>query len=98
MELEASYRRLGVPPGAGREAVKRAFRDAARTSHPDRGGEPAAWSRLREAYEAVLPVEAEAPQPQGHDVQEGDMGTVTAGPFAKCRVKVLSATEASFKV
>ena len=45
----------------------------------------------------MLPLEL-LDAPQQADVREGDACTVVAGPFAGCRVKVLSATGASLKV
>ena len=40
---------LGLRPGAGADAVERAFRDRARTAHPDRGGDPIEFQALVEA-------------------------------------------------
>lgn len=44
---------LGVPPHAPEDQVRRAFRDAVRVAHPDRGGDPATFRQLVEAR-AVL--------------------------------------------
>jgi curved DNA-binding protein len=41
---------LDLPPGAGREAVRAAFRRAVKAAHPDRGGDPAQFRRVIEAY------------------------------------------------
>ncbi len=45
---------LGVPPHATQDQIRRAFRAAARTVHPDRGGEPASFRRLIEARTQLL--------------------------------------------
>lgn len=45
---------LGVPADAGRPAVEAAFRRLARSRHPDRGGDPAAFRRLVAARTSLL--------------------------------------------
>lgn len=47
------YQTLGVPIGCTRDELKNAFRAKARLAHPDRGGDPAAFIRLREAFEQI---------------------------------------------
>ncbi|GAA4833719.1 DnaJ C-terminal domain-containing protein [Kitasatospora terrestris] len=46
------YAVLGVPHDADQKTVKRAFRDLARTHHPDRSSEPDAQERFEEITEA----------------------------------------------
>ena len=41
-----------VAPGAGREAVRAAYRDAARTLHPDKCSVPHAKDAFQRLYEA----------------------------------------------
>ena len=53
---------LGLTPQATPDEVKAAWRSLAATHHPDRGGQAAEFSRLRQAYQAAL-AEAEAPKP-----------------------------------
>ncbi len=53
MEVVTARRTLGVPPTAGIQDIERAFRAAARSSHPDQGGDPAAFQRLVEARETL---------------------------------------------
>jgi DnaJ-domain-containing protein 1 len=45
---------LGVEPEADTETVRNAYRALARLHHPDAGGDPAEFKRLRRAYEQAL--------------------------------------------
>jgi curved DNA-binding protein CbpA len=45
---------LGLGTGATPEEIKRAFREAALRTHPDRGGDDAAFIDVRRAYEVAL--------------------------------------------
>ncbi|MSP60555.1 MAG: J domain-containing protein [Myxococcales bacterium] len=45
---------LGLPKAAAAAEVKRAFRRLALETHPDRGGDPAAFIRARDARDAAL--------------------------------------------
>jgi DnaJ-domain-containing protein 1 len=45
---------LGVEPEADQAAIRNAFRALARHHHPDAGGSPAEFKRLRRAYEQAL--------------------------------------------
>ena len=51
--LEAA-RELGVPHGAAPALVEKAFRRAARSRHPDVGGDPGAFRRATEARAVLL--------------------------------------------
>jgi curved DNA-binding protein CbpA len=44
---------LGLDGDADAEAIKRAYRQRAKETHPDRGGSEAEFKRVREAYEAL---------------------------------------------
>jgi len=46
----ASYATLGLPPGADRAAVDRAYRALMKRHHPDRGGDPARAASINHAY------------------------------------------------
>jgi hypothetical protein len=48
------YLTLGLLRNCTREELKESFRTRARLVHPDRGGEPAAFIRLREAYDQII--------------------------------------------
>lgn len=45
---------LGVDPGASLDEIKRAFRRLALATHPDRGGDPAGFIRVKWALDEVL--------------------------------------------
>lgn len=48
------YAVLGVAQDAKTEEIKRAYRRAARVTHPDLGGDPAAFWAVRGAYEVLV--------------------------------------------
>lgn len=50
---QEARRLLGVPASAGPVTLKRAYRRLAREHHPDRGGDPDTFHRLRLAYERL---------------------------------------------
>lgn len=45
-----AYARLGLAPSADDEAVRAAYRDRVKATHPDHGGDLEAFRALREAY------------------------------------------------
>lgn len=51
---EAWWNVLGVNINASPEQIERAYKQAALTAHPDRGGTHAAWLRLQTAYYSAL--------------------------------------------
>ncbi len=51
--VEEAYEALGLEPGADLEAVREAYRERAKETHPDLGGDPEAFIRVREAYERL---------------------------------------------
>ena len=50
----SSWTVLGLEPGADLTAIKRAFRQRALETHPDRGGEAAQFREVQRAYERLL--------------------------------------------
>lgn len=49
-----AYETLGVPPDSSPETVRRAYRERAKSLHPDaEGGDEEAFKRLNDAYERV---------------------------------------------
>ncbi|MFC5279676.1 J domain-containing protein [Halorubrum rubrum] len=45
-----AYAELGLPTDADADAVKRAYRERVKETHPDRGGDEEAFRRVQEAY------------------------------------------------
>lgn len=45
---------LDITPGAAREAIEAKFRELAKTAHPDLGGTPEAFDRIRRARDEAL--------------------------------------------
>ncbi|NHX37190.1 MULTISPECIES: J domain-containing protein [Halolamina] len=50
----APHEILEVAPDADEPVVKAAYRQQAKSAHPDQGGDPAEWQRLTDAKEAML--------------------------------------------
>ncbi|MEO6531094.1 MAG: DnaJ domain-containing protein [Specibacter sp.] len=48
------YQVLGLAPSATERDIKIAYRKAARMAHPDRGGDPAVFRQVTEAYEVLV--------------------------------------------
>lgn len=48
------YTRLGLQPDATPQQIRRAYRKAAKTAHPDAGGSPERWAAILEAYETLM--------------------------------------------
>jgi curved DNA-binding protein CbpA len=62
---------LGVEPGADEEVIERAYRDRVKESHPDHGGTPEEFQRVREAYEAIVAGEVDRGDGSALDRPEG---------------------------
>lgn len=56
-----AFETLGLYENATIDQVKQTWRQLAMRHHPDRGGDPAEFDRLRKAYEQAL-AEAQAPK------------------------------------
>nr|WP_087149346.1 J domain-containing protein [Pararhizobium antarcticum] len=64
---------LGVERQADAEAIKAAYRKAAKSSHPDTGGDVAQFSRLQACYELLKdPVRRKVYDSTGYDPQLAD--------------------------
>ena len=51
---EASLNVLGLKRSSSQEDIKKAFREKALKTHPDKGGDPADFRKVREAYECLV--------------------------------------------
>ena len=47
------YKSLGVDKKASKAEIKKAFRNAAKTHHPDKGGDPEKFKEINQAYEVL---------------------------------------------
>jgi hypothetical protein len=54
------YQVLRIPVTASEKEIKVAYRKAARTAHPDHGGDPAAFRRVTLAYETLIDAKSRA--------------------------------------
>ena len=54
------YQVLRIPVTATDKEIKVAYRKAARTAHPDHGGDPAAFRRVTLAYETLIDAKSRA--------------------------------------
>ncbi|QLG26029.1 J domain-containing protein [Halorarum halophilum] len=52
--VRAAFETLGLPRGAGEDAVESAYRERVKEAHPDRGGSRDDFTRVREAYTTAL--------------------------------------------
>ena len=52
---------LGVPPGSDQDAIRKAYRKQALLHHPDKGGDPAKFRQVAEAYVALSEASGAAP-------------------------------------
>ena len=50
------YDELGVSARASDVEIRRAYRNLVTKTHPDRGGDPAAFKRIQQAYEILSDV------------------------------------------
>lgn len=67
------YEILGVRRDASDDQIKSAYRRRAKTTHPDSGGAPDAFSRVQKAYELLLdPVRRKVFDDTGYDVELAD--------------------------
>lgn len=72
------YTTLGVQRGASESEIKQAYRKLAMKHHPDRGGDPAQFQRIQEAYDTLgdpgKRQQYDNPQPQGFQFHFGGAG------------------------
>ena len=49
-----SYKILGIKRSSSQEEIKLAFRQKALETHPDKGGDPEEFKKVRAAYESII--------------------------------------------
>lgn len=79
------YKVLGIPRDADERTVKKAFRTAAKTNHPDVGGSEEKMAQINEAYEVLSDPELRARFDNGDDPNDSSGGGGPGGggnPFA----------------
>lgn len=60
MSASDYYTLLGINTSALTDAVRNAYKDKAMKNHPDRGGDPALWTRIQKAYDTLSDIEKRA--------------------------------------
>jgi DnaJ family protein C protein 3 len=76
------YKVLGVSRDADERTIKKAFRKAAKTNHPDVGGSEEKMAQLNEAYEVLSDSELRARFDNGEDPNDPQGGGQGGNPFA----------------
>ena len=71
--MESPFEVLGIDPDADEEAIERAYRSRVKESHPDHGGSPEEFKRVRAAYEAI--VAGDVDREQGAQLDRPDGAT-----------------------
>ena len=66
---------LEVSKDANTEQIKKAFRKKALKEHPDKGGDPNKFKRLKDAYDTLLD-----PEKRQLDDEYGEEGVKNGGP------------------
>src|ERR1700693_1419533 len=51
--MKSPYQSLGIPESSDPDVVKKAYRDLVKLHHPDRGGDPAKFKEIQQAYEQI---------------------------------------------
>ncbi|MDQ0643392.1 J domain-containing protein [Microbacterium murale] len=69
----SAYEVLGVDPTATEDELRRAFRLRLRQTHPDAGGDAAAFIQVQRAWELIGTAEARATYDRGHGFSDEDV-------------------------
>jgi len=83
---------LAVAPDAAPDVVRAAFRRAAKAAHPDRGGDPAEFRRVLDAYRllsaapSAMPTQTPPPQGRPADEPPPEPARATQGPVLRVTI------------
>lgn len=80
---EDYYALLGVDKTASADQIRNGFRDKAMINHPDRGGDPVAYSGIQAAYEALSDPQRRALYDAGRSVESGSTEKQFAETFVQ---------------
>lgn len=76
----SAYEALGVTPDADEETLRKAYRLRLRQTHPDTGGDAAAFVRVQKAWELVGSPSARASYDRGHGFSPGSVSFAPDAP------------------
>ena len=80
---------LGLPETSTLEDLKRAYRLKAKETHPDKGGDSAAFIKVKDAYDSLMELGARILESQLHPVQSQPVCTHTYGSSSNISVEDL---------
>ena len=86
----SAYEILGVAPSASDDELRRAYRARLRETHPDTGGDDAAFIRVRRAWELIGTIEARAAYDRGAGQESAWRVTPTEAPKTDTRPRARS--------
>ena len=73
--MSSHYALLGLPRTCSTEEVRAAYKARAMKSHPDRGGDPAVWQRIQQAFDTLADPEKRAVYDRSEQDSEGGAET-----------------------
>lgn len=79
----SAYEVLGVDPTATEEQIKRAFRLRLRQTHPDAGGDAAAFIQVQRAWELIGTAQSRAAYDRGHGFATASATTTTEQDWSR---------------
>ena len=79
----ADYEVLGLTPPSTSKAIRAAFIEKAKLTHPDKGGTASDFRKVREAYNRIISgvADIEAPMPKSDGWSDGWVYTSDAPPW-----------------
>ena len=73
--MASHYALLGLPRTCSTEEVRAAYKARAMKSHPDRGGDPAVWQRIQQAFDTLADPQKRAVYDRSEQDSEGGAET-----------------------